>query len=57
MDLKAKAGECTKCSEGGGGPIVIERTCKHVRHCNHIVWTEDQKSDECVKYCSSGMTD
>jgi len=52
-DWKAKDGECSKCSEGGGGPIVIERECKVETgySCKGLKNTKESK--ECVKYCDS----
>ena len=55
----AKANECRKCSEGGGGPFTIERKCKPKvakYSCNGVKTM--MESDDCVEYCSepaSGM--
>jgi len=53
MDWKAKDGECSKCSEGGGGPIVIEGKCEAETgySCKGLKNTKESK--ECVKYCDS----
>ena len=56
---KAKANECRKCSEGGGGPFTIERECKPKvakYSCNGVKTM--MESADCLKYCSepaSGM--
>ena len=56
---KAKANECSKCSEGGGGPFTIERECKPKvaeYSCNGVKTM--MESDKCLAYCSkpaSGM--
>ena len=53
-DWKAKDGECSKCSEGGGGPIVIEGKCEAETgsySCKGLKNTKESK--ECVKYCDS----
>ena len=53
-DWKAKANECSKCSEtGGGGPIVIKGTCvpEAGHSCNGLKDTDE--SNDCVKYCDS----
>lgn len=57
-DFKAKDGQCDKCSEGGGGPIVIERECKANPgySCKGVKTTK--QTNDCVKYCcpSAGRT-
>lgn len=53
---KAKDGECAKCSQGGGGPFVIEADkCepKAGYSCNGVKKME--KSSDCVKYCDSNV--
>ncbi|KAL9975546.1 hypothetical protein ACROYT_G012718 [Oculina patagonica] len=56
-DWKAKEGECKKCEEGGGGPIIIVRTCQVETEglsCKGLKTTK--KSDDCVEYCPSSST-
>ena len=58
-DWKAKAKECKKCSEGGGGPFTIERECepKTAKYSCNGVKTMMESAD-CLKYCNtpkSGM--
>ena len=56
---KAKAKECKKCSDGGGGPITIERECEPKTaeySCNGVKTM--MESLDCVNYCGtpkSGM--
>ena len=52
-EWKAKDGECDKCSEGGGGPFVIEGKCEadSSYSCKGVKNTKE--TDECVKYCDS----
>ena len=57
-DWKAKDGECSKCSSGGGGPITVERECKPRAakySCNGM--TTMTETDDCLKFCgpSAGM--
>ncbi|XP_078365532.1 uncharacterized protein LOC144649810 [Oculina patagonica] len=54
-DWKAKEGECAKCEEGGGGPIVIIRTCQvdtEGYSCKGLK-TPTKESKDCVEYCPS----
>ena len=59
LGWKAKEGECDKCSDGGGGPIVIEGECREPepgQSCDYVKKTKETK--ECLTYCdSSGKTD
>ena len=52
-DWKAKDGECSKCSEGGGGPIVIEGKCEAETGYSCTGLKNTKESKECVKYCDS----
>ena len=52
-DYEAKEGECSKCSEGGGGPIVIEGKCEAGPGYSCKGLKNTKESDECVKYCDS----
>lgn len=53
-DWKAKAKECKKCSEGGGGPFTIERECepKTAKYSCNGVKTMMESAD-CLKYCNT----
>ena len=50
----AKDGECKKCSDGGGGPIVIERKCDPEPNHSCKGLKNTKKVNECVKYCNAG---
>lgn len=46
-------GECTKCSDGAGGPFNLEPECKPKNasySCNGLKH-EPKESKDCVKYC------
>ena len=53
-DWKAKEGECKKCSEGGGGPIVIEGKCKPKSGHSCKGLKNMKEVDKCVEYCNAG---
>jgi len=52
-DWKAKDDECSKWSEGGGPPIVIERKCEAETGYSCKGLKNTKESEECVKYCDS----
>lgn len=55
-DWKAKGEECKKCSDGGGGPFVIEGKCNTDGYsCNGVKTTKE--TVECETYCHSGAVD
>ena len=53
-DWKAKGSECDKCSDGGGGPFVIEGNCEAQSgyNCKGVKTTKE--STDCVTYCGGG---
>jgi len=52
-DWEAKDSECSKCSEGGGGPIVIEGKCEAETGYSCKGLKNKKESTDCVKYCDS----